>query len=178
MCSCYLHFLCTCVLSFCLCCRFGISRRGPFTHLSFWHFFFYSGEEHFTFISVQSLAGRLVVIKVIFFLTFNQVFTVFFKKPQQSLVNWTRTVSCYISMTTMHDVWHFLSASAMFCTFMVRHKSTCMESSASVLFLLENRISQHPALASGGQWYSWCLEEINKSWYNSFQQYTSTMHPW
>ena len=174
-----IHVIC-CVLFFCLLCRFGIRRRGPFTHLFFQHFFFYSGEEHFTFTSVQSLAGRLVVIEIIFFLTRQlNLHCSFQKTPAES--RQLNKDCILLDFYDNHDIWHFLSASAMFCTFMVRHKSTCMESSSSVLFLLENRISQHPALASGGP----CMYttnvlnmQINKSWYYSFQQYTNTMHPW
>ena len=87
----------------CLLCSFGIRSHGPFSHLFLWGFLLYSGEEHFTFTSVQSPTGRLVfkALKLFHCLLFNQVFTVHFRKPQQSLVSWTRTVSCLISMTTM-----------------------------------------------------------------------------
>ena len=44
----------------CLLCSFGIRSHGPFSHLFLWGFLLYSGEEHFTFTSVQSPAGRLV----------------------------------------------------------------------------------------------------------------------
>ena len=45
----------------CLLCSFGIRSHGPFSHLFLWGFLLYSGEEHFTFTSVQSPTGRLVV---------------------------------------------------------------------------------------------------------------------
>ena len=106
----------------CLPCSFGIRSHGPFSHLFLWGFLLYSGEEHFTFTSVQSPTGRLVfkALKLFHSVCFqSSLHWLFQKTPAQS--RQLNKDCILLDFYDNHDVWHFLSASAMFCSFMVRH---------------------------------------------------------
>ena len=122
------YYVCTSstyVLLICLLCSFGIRSHGPFTRLFLWCFLVYSGEEHFTFTLVQSPAGRLVVkiIETVFFFDFRlNLHSLFQKTPAES--RQLNKDCILLDFYDNHDIWHFLSASAMFCTFMVRYNST------------------------------------------------------
>ena len=72
-----------------------------------------------------------------------------------------------------HDIWHFLSASAMFCTFMVRHNSTCIESSVFVLLLVEHRFSQwHSAFSIRWPMYTTNVFKVTINWFETCEMYT------